>query len=351
MLYVVAGGVGTQMTARNFDTSLAERIAALSLACVHREYPNKISHVLASDADALVPRRLNPAFYGCYDWHSAVHNHWLLVRLLRLFPTAGFAGEARRALLQNVTKENIAGEVAYFAGEGRQSFERPYGLAWLLQLALELHEWPDNLARELVRNLVPLEVEVKRRLSRWLPKLAYPVRSGEHSQTAFGLGLMIDYARGKSDAPFLELLLRCARAFYFNDEACPFEYEPSGEDFLSPGLAEADLMRRVLDPSDFGGWLSRFFSQPDIRLTPEVSPDPSDPKFSHLDGLNLSRAWMLEGIAWSLPSSDPRRAQLLSLAETHAQAGLAAISGDHYVGSHWLGSFAVYLLTRRGIRG
>ena len=339
------------MTVEKLNTVLAERIAALSLACVHREYPNKISHVLSSDADALVPHRLNPAFYGCYDWHSAVHNHWLLVRLVRRFPTAAFAAEARRALLQNITKDNISGEVAYFEGEGRQSFERPYGLAWLLQLALELHEWPDDLARELARNLLPLEVEAKRRLSEWLPKLAYPVRSGEHSQTAFALGFMINYARGKSQAPFLDLLLRRAREFYFNDRACPFEYEPSGEDFLSPGLAEADVMRRVLEPSDFGGWLSRFFSQADIELTPAVSPDPSDPKFSHLDGLNLSRAWMLEGIASGLPSNDPRRGQFLSLAEVHAQAGLAAISGDHYVGSHWLGSFAVYLLTRRGVRG
>lgn len=338
------------MTVEKLNTVLAERIAALSLACVHREYPNKISHVLSSDADVLTPRLLNPAFYGCYDWHSAVHNHWLLVRLLRLFPTAAFADKARRALLQNVTKENIAGEVAYFEGEGRQSFERPYGPAWLLQLALELHEWPDDLARVLARNLLPLEVEAKRRLSEWLPKLAYPVRSGEHSQTAFALGLMIAYARGKNDAPFLELLLRRARAFYFNDKACPFEYEPSGEDFLSPGLAEADVMRRVLEPNDFAGWLNGFLSQSDIKLTPAVSPDPSDPKFSHLDGLNLSRAWMLEGIASGLLSNDPRHARLLSLAEVHAQAGLAAISGDHYVGSHWLGTFAVYLLTRRGIR-
>ena len=332
-----------------FDAALAERIAAFALASVHREYPSKISHVLSSDADALPPRRLTPAFYGCYDWHSAVHNHWLLARLVRLLPDAHVAGAARNALRQSLTRENIAAEVEYLEGEGRQSFERPYGLAWLLQLALELEEWNDPLAGELAHNLRPLELQAKQRLGDWLPKLQHPVRSGEHSQTAFALGLMMDYARGRHDPVFLDLLIGRARHFYLNDRNCPLDYEPSGEDFLSPGLAEADVMRRVLQPREFAEWLSGFLPQSLVALQPVVSPDRGDPKFSHLDGLNLSRAWMLEGIASGLPDDDPRGAALRSLADAHAAAGLAAISGDHYVGSHWLGTFAVYLLTRRGI--
>jgi hypothetical protein len=337
------------VTVQTLGTGLAERIAALALASVHREYPNKVSHVLSSDSDALPPRRLTPAFYGCYDWHSAVHNHWLLARLARLLPDASFARAARNALQQSLTQQNLAGELAYLDGEGRQSFERPYGLAWLLQLALELHEWTDPFAHDLAGNLLPLEQAARQRLRNWLPKLQHPVRSGEHSQTAFAAGLMIDYARGKDDAVFLESLSRRTQEFYLNDKLYPFEYEPSGEDFLSPGLAEADVVRRVLKPREFATWLSGFFPHWPIDLLPVASPDRSDPKFSHLDGLNLSRAWMLEGIASGLPESDPGRTSLRALAQTHAEAGLAAISGEHYVGSHWLGTFAVYLLTRRGI--
>jgi hypothetical protein len=331
------------------DRTLAERIAAIALDCVHREYPNKISHVLGSDADVLPPRRLTPAFYSCYDWHSAVHNHWLLARLARLLPDASFSGAALAALRQSLTRENVMAEVAYMNGEGRHSFERPYGLSWLLQLSLELHEWNHPLAGELAHNLSPLEQSAKERLREWLPKLQRPVRTGEHNQTAFAMGLMIDYARETNDAPFLSLLNARARDFYLKDRNWPFDYEPSGEDFLSPGLAEADVMRRVLDPQEFSSWLRGFCPPLISNLQPVVSPDRSDPKFSHLDGLNLSRAWMLEGIASTLPDGDSRKADLLSLAKSHAGAGLAAISNEYYVGSHWLGTFAVYLLTRRGI--
>jgi Protein of unknown function (DUF2891) len=329
------------------EMTLAERIAVLALDCVHREYPNKISHVLSSSADALPPRRLTPAFYGCYDWHSAVHNHWLLARVTRLLPDGSFAGAALAALRQSLTRDNIEAEAAYLDGEGRESFERPYGLSWLLQLAQELHEWNHAAVRELAQNLSPLEQRAKQRLSAWLARLQRPVRTGEHSQTAFAMGLMIDYARGRKDEPFLKLLRARACDFYINDTHCPLGYEPSGEDFLSPGLAEADVMRRVLEPQEFSSWLSGFVPESRFNLQPVVSPDRSDPKFSHLDGLNLSRAWMLEGIASGLPKSDQRKPDLLLLAKIHADAGLAAISGDHYVGSHWLGTFAVYLLTRR----
>lgn len=341
-----------------FSEASAQRFADLALACVHKEYPNKIAHAMNSDADVAPPRKLTPAFYGCYDWHSSVHGHWLLARLARTFPDAPFTPQARAALQQSLTKANIAEEVTYLIAEGRASFERPYGLAWLLQLGLELREWskeePNGVAAELSANLQPLEQAAVGRLRTWLPKLSHPVRIGEHDQTAFALGLMIDYARGTGDQAFLALLLARARAFFFADTDCPLAYEPSGEDFLSPCLAEADVMRRVLAPKEFAAWLSRFLPQIPSDgssgwLRPEKSTDPSDPKLAHIDGLNLSRAWMLEGIASGLPASDHRLAALRSSATAHRNAGLAAVTGKYYMGGHWLGSYAVYLVTQRGI--
>jgi Protein of unknown function (DUF2891) len=338
----------------SFDINAAQRFANLALACVHKEYPNKISHNLNSDADVAPPRKLTPAFYGCYDWHSSVHGHWLLARLVRTFPNAGFAPSAREALLQSLTAENIAQEAVYLRAEGRASFERPYGLAWLLQLVAELREWDDPHARAMSANLRPLEEAARDRLNVWLPKLSHPVRIGEHDQTAFALGLMLDYARAKGDMKFADLLASKARQFYRGDKDCPLEYEPSGEDFLSPCLGEADLMRRVLPVPEFAGWLQNFMPQiaPSRRgtwLQPVVSPDPSDPKLAHLDGLNISRAWMLEGIAAGLPKGDKRLPVIIAAAEEHRRAGLASVTGEHYEGGHWLGSFAVYLVTKRGI--
>jgi len=337
-----------------FDIPAAERFANLALACVHKEYPNHISHTLNSDADAAPPRKLTPAFYGCYDWHSSVHGHWLLVRLVRTFPDAAFVQPAREALRQSLTAENIVQEAAYLQGEGRSSFERPYGLAWLLQLAAELREWDDPQAKEMGANLHPLEGVVLERLNNWLPKLSNPVRIGEHDQTAFALGLMLDYARGNGNQKFAELVVSKAKQFYLGDRNCPLAYEPSGEDFLSACLGEADLMRRVLPNQEYARWLRSFMPQistsgDDKWLHQVVSPDPSDPKLAHLDGLNLSRAWMLEGIAAGLPKSDKRLPSIVATAEAHKSAGLAAVTGEHYEGGHWLGSFAVYLVTKRGI--
>jgi len=329
------------IAASTFDAQAAERFANLALACVHKEYPNKISHSLNSDADVAPPRKLTPAFYGCYDWHSSVHGHWLLARLARTFPDAPFTPVAREALRQSITPENIAQEAAYIRADGRSSFERPYGLAWLLQLGAELRESD----RQLSANLHPLEQAVSERLKTWLPKLSHPVRSGEHSQTAFALGLIID----SSDDPQLAAAARdAAKRFFMNDKACPLSYEPSGEDFLSPCLSEADVMRRVLAPREFATWLTAFL--PNMKLPkPEVVTDPSDGRLAHLDGLNLSRAWMLEGIASGLPKGDPRLTTIRASAAAHRQSGLASVTGEHYEGGHWLGSFAVYLTTQRGI--
>ena len=343
VLALVIAFLATPAHAAEFDAHAAERFANLALACVHKEYPNKISHNLNSDADVAPPRKLTPAFYGCYDWHSSVHGHWLLARLARTFPDAPFAAKARQALAQSITPENIAQEVAYLRGDGRASFERPYGLAWLLQLGAELREANDPLAT----TLHPLEVAAADRLKTWLPKLSYPIRIGEHSQSAFSFGLIID---STDDAALRKLVIDRSRAFFLHDRNCPLAYEPSGEDFLSPCIAEADLMRRVLTKREYGAWLTGFLPQIGAGwIQPEVVTDPTDPKLAHLDGLNLSRAWMLEGIASGLPPGDSRVKILRVTAAQHRDAGLAAVTGEHYEGGHWLGSFAVYLTTKRGL--
>jgi hypothetical protein len=331
-----------------FDEGQAAKFASLALACVHKEYPNKIAHSLTSDADVRPPRELTPVFYGCYDWHSAVHGHWLLVRSIRLFPKASFVPEAIRALNASFTRSKIAGEVAYVTGKDRYSFERPYGLAWLLMLVAELREWGTAEARQWSAALSPLEAAVTSRLSEWLPKLEHPIRTGEHNNTAFSIGLMLDYARIMNNTNFGGLVESRARAYYLQDKDCPLSYEPSGEDFVSPCLAEADVIRRILAPSEFAAWFGRFL--PHIDLQPTYVADPSDGKLGHLIGLNLSRAWMLRGILSKLPADDGRRGQLSSLADQLAMAGLSSITSEHYEGTHWLGTFAVYMVSSRGLR-
>jgi len=330
-----------------------DRFATLALACVHKEYPNHISHSLRSDDDVAPPRELTPAFYGCLDWHSSVHGHWLLARVARLYPDSEYAPAARAALAQSLTVENLAAEAAYVSAEGRRSFERPYGIAWLLQLAAELEEWDDPEASQWRDALRPLASALVQRLVDWLPNLTYPVRSGTHSQTAFALGLALDWARIAGDERFESLVIARAKVLYGADTACPLHYEPSGADFLSPCLAEADLMRRVLTAAEFAQWLPAFLAIPEQGewLEPAVVSDRSDPHIVHLDGLNLSRAWMLEGIASALPIDDPRRAVIAATARAHEVAGLEGVSPEHYEGSHWLGSFATYLVTGRGIEG
>jgi hypothetical protein len=329
----------------------ADKFARLALACVDKEYPNKIAHVLNSPADVKAPHELTPAFFGCYDWHSSVHGHWLLAALARRFPEAPFAPGAVAALRKNITAANIAGEVIYLKGAGRETFERPYGLAWLLQLSAELREWRTKDGTELGDALEPLERAVVDRMNAWLPKLAYSIREGEHAQTAFAFGMTLDYARAAKNLQLEALLVSKILEFHAKDRNCPINYEPSGQDFLSPCLAEADVMRRVLPPQEFATWLTGFL--PGIPKTASaawlpigVVTDKSDGKLAHLDGLNLSRAWMLKGISAGLPASDLRKKALDAAAKAHADSGLAAVTGEHYEGGHWLGSFATYLLTR-----
>lgn len=335
-------------------TADAERFAHLALDCVHREYPNKISHVLLSDDDVRPPRELTPAFSGCFDWHSSVHGHWLLARIARTTPDGPIAAEARAALAASLTAEKLAAEVAYLSVSDRATFERPYGLAWLLQLAAELHQWDHPRATVWRERLRPLENLAAERFSEWLPKLTYPIRTGEHSQTAFAFGLVLDWARITERTDMERLLVSRSRDLYLDDRSCPLGYEPSGQDFLSPCLAEADLMRRILSQNEYTAWLGAFL--PGIPLDGDpgwlpvaVVTDRADGKLAHLDGLNLSRAWMLDGIASALPEADPRRPALRASQQKHAESGMAAVTGEHYEGGHWLGSFATYLVTRRGI--
>lgn len=333
------------------DAEAVTYLARLALDCVQREYPNKIAHVMSSDADVRPPRELTPAFFGCYDWHSAVHGHWLLVRVADHYPELPVAAEARAALALSFTEQNIAIEVAYLRGEGRESFERPYGLAWLLQLTAELRTSKDPQAQRWAATLAPLESEALLRLKTWLPKLAYPIRIGEHAQTAFAFSLVWDWARVTGDLGMQRLLRNKAEEFYLRDRSCPLAYEPSGQDFLSPCLAEADFVRRVLAPDPFDRWLSVFLRKIPLNgstnwLRPAVVTDRSDPKLAHLDGLNLSRAWMLEGIAAGLPPRDRRIRAFRAAAHEHRTASWSAVTSGHYVGSHWLGTFALYGIPR-----
>jgi len=332
----------------SLDMAAATRFANLALTCLHQEYPNHVSLTLLSEDDARPPHVLTPAFYGCLDWHSDVHGHWLLVRLLRLYPDAPFAAQARAEIANSLTPENIAAEVAFMSKDGRASFERPYGLGWLLRLSAELRQWNDPQGQQWAATLQPLETEVARRVKAWLPKLRYPIRIGEHNQTAFSFGQIWDWAEVAGDAEMKTLLTETAKRFYWNDRSCPIQYEPNGEDFLSPCLGEADFMRRVMDRKSYGKWLAEFLpmipKEPGKEwLKPGVVTDRSDPKLAHIDGLNLSRAWMLQGIAQGLEPNDRRIRALLETAATHRNEALPNVTGEHYEGGHWLGTFAVYL--------
>jgi hypothetical protein len=344
------------------DPMRAAAIAEMVLACLHREYPVHMVHLVRGPEDVRAPRDLNPAFHGAFDWHSCVHGHWALARLARRVPDAPWRERAIRALGASLTRERLAGELAYLSGEGRQGFERPYGLAWLLQLAAELRAWAGGEGDEAARvrgwheSLRALEALAAERIVDLLGRLPWPVRGGEHSQTAFALGLTLDWAEEAGRTDVTEAVVARARDYYAADRDAPIAYEPSGHDFLSPALGEADLMRRVLEHADYGAWLDRFLPAPDSDaarrwLSPVTSPDRADGKLAHLDGLNLSRAWMLEGVVSRLAFDHRWRAPLAAAAARHAEAGLASVPAEHYAGSHWLGSFAVYLLTRRGVEG
>ena len=325
--------------------ALSSDFAKLALACLGREYPNKIEHSLTDSSQVQSPKSLHPAFYGCFDWHSSVHGHWLVAHLLRLYPDLPQGPQIRVALNENLTRENIQAEVRYFSMEGRASFERPYGWGWLLKLAEEVYVWDDNDARKWAENLQPLVEIIAAKYLAFFPVQTYPIRTGVHANTALGLSFALDYARTVSDQALAALIEERSRSYYLSDSDYPAHLEPSGEDFLSPALIEADLMRRVLEPEEFREWFHRFLPHPRSLLTPVTVSDRSDGKLVHLDGLNLSRAWCMRSIAAALSPEDPVAETLNNSARLHATAGLAHVASGNYEGEHWLATFAVHLLS------
>ena len=328
----------------------ASHFARLALKCVRKEFPNKLDHVNNDADDVRSPRAMHPAFYGCFDWHSTVHGHWMLAHLLRLFPGMPESRDIRNALDANLSAKNIAGEVAYLKQANRASFERTYGWAWLLKLAEELHGWNDEDGARWSKNLQPLADAFVEKYLAFMPKQNYPIRTGVHPNTAFGLAFALDYARAVGDRKLESLIIERSRAYFGRDVNYPAAWEPGGEDFFSPALMEADLMRRVMSRTEFARWFHRFLpgisrNQPRALLDPAIVTDRTDPKLVHLDGLNLSRAWCMRSIATALPPSDSARRTLATAARLHANDALSHVASGDYSGEHWLASFAVYLLS------
>ena len=327
----------------------ASAFAKLALMAIQKEYPNKPEHVLGGPGDVKGPKGLHPAFYGSYDWHSSVHGHWLLVRLLKQFPDLPEAKDVREVLTRHLSAANIKAEVDYFNRPESKSFERPYGWAWLLKLAEELHGWDDPDGKTWAANLKPLADAVADRYVSYFPKQTYPIRTGVHPNTAFGLAFAHDYAKAVGDDKLRELVEERAKTYFAKDTDAPAKWEPGGADFFSATLMEADLMRRVLPADEFRTWFAKFLpgaatGEPRSLFEPATVTDRTDPQLVHLDGLNLSRAWGMKAIAGALPADDPARKVLLASAAKHAEAGLKHIASGNYEGEHWLASFAVYLL-------
>ena len=323
----------------------AEKLVKLPLKCIRKEYPNKPGEVLTSDKDLKSPRAMHPCFYGCFDWHSSVHGHWSLVKLLKVFPGLKEADTIQAVLLEQISKENILREAAYFKPKLNHLFERTYGWAWLLKLSAELHTWHTPLARRLETNLQPLTDTIVALYKNYLPRLHYPIRVGTHTNTAFGLSFAMDYAKTVQDTAFENLIAKRAKDFFLADSAYPLRWEPSGYDFLSPGMEEVDIMRKVLPETAFKSWLKKFLPQlmnKNFTWAPGVVSDRKDGTMVHLDGLNFSRAWCLYGLAKQYPEFD----YLIPVANRQMKFSLPNLMGDSYMGGHWLASFAINALTQ-----
>lgn len=333
---------------QTLDARLASRFAALALAHVQREYPNKLDHVLNGPQDLRSPSELHPIFYGSFDWHSNVHGYWLLATLYRGMPELPERARIRELFDDQITDAKVGREVEYLRQTGRGTFERPYGWAWLLMLAAELARHASDEGRRWRATLRPLADAFVERFEIFLPKATYPIRAGTHFNTAFALALGLEYAVATRDTAFGDLLRDKARAWYANDADCQ-AWEPSGDDFLSSALIEAECMRRTIPSTQFAAWFDRFLprlarGEPATLLQPASVADRSDGKIAHLDGLNLSRAWCWRGLARALDASDPRRHLALDAAQRHLEASLPHIAGD-YAGEHWLATFALLAVT------
>ncbi|MFK7906775.1 MAG: DUF2891 domain-containing protein [Chitinophagales bacterium] len=331
------------------NLEMATRFAALALKGVQQEYPNKLGQVLGSAADLKTPKELHPAFYGCFDWHSAVHSHWMLVTLLQRFPDLPQAAKIRQILHQHLNSQNIEKEVAYFHTPHNQTFERTYGWAWLLKLSETLLKWEDVDARIWRKNLQPLTDLMAEKYFDFLPKLLYPIRTGQHPNTAFGLSFAWDYAVSAQNGELKELVEAKAKTFFLKDKNAPANWEPNGFDFFSPSLQEAALMSRILQPIDFELWIEGFLpdltkGKSDNLFNPAKVVDRSDGKLVHLDGLNLSRAWCFGEVSKALPIDE--QGNLKAAIEEHLLTAIPHVTSGDYAGEHWLASFAVYALKK-----
>jgi hypothetical protein len=335
----------------------AEQVSAfakLALANIHTEYPNKPGNVVWDEASVRTPRAMHPAFYGCFDWHSSVHGHWMLIRLLKDYSDHPMQAEIRQKLAQNLTAENLKKEADHFREKHNRMFERMYGWWWLLRLAAELETWDDPQGQEWRESIRPLEELLVENIFAYLPNLTWPIRTGVHQDLAFALGQELDYARVMKNGKLAELIQQRAKEYYVGDTDYPTKYEPSGQDFFSSCLNEADLMRRVLTQAEFVDWLDAYL--PGLKrgeggnlLTPVTVSDVTDGYIVHLAGLNLSRAWCMKGIAAALPDGDARKNLLHASAAAHAKKGFGYVFSGHYEGDHWLATFAIYLQAGVGV--
>jgi len=331
------------------DYETMKKFAALPLHCIETEYPYKLGQVLSSDEDLQSPQDLHPIFYGCFDWHSSVHGHWLLAKTIRKFPNTELSNKAIALFDKQFTKEKVAQELAYFEPKLNKSFERTYGWAWILKLQAELTLLKEDEAHGWSKNLKPLTDHIVDAYKNFLPKLVYPIRVGEHTNTAFGLSLALDYAREVGDTEFEQLLVNRSKDFYLNDVNCPLNWEPSGFDFISPCLQEAELMSKILPKAEFNQWLKGFLPQlykAEFTLKPGRVADRTDGKLVHLDGLNFSRAWCLYQLSTAVPELKNR---FQKIGDQHVRASMEQVAGSDYMGSHWLASFLIYALENRGL--
>ncbi len=326
-----------------FSKKTVKQLVQLPLKCVETEFPNKLSQVIGDESCLKTPKELHPSFFGCFDWHSAVHGHWSLVKLLKDNPKMESYSEIMRILKNHINKENIAIELKYFDDKYNKNYERTYGWAWLLKLAEELHTWQTKDARVLEKDLQPLTDLIVNKYIAFLPKLNYPIRVGTHTNTAFGLNFAYDYANTLHNVKLQKAITKRALYFYKNDANCPINWEPSGTDFLSACLQEATLMRKILGKKQFTPWLKQFLPEllnKKYQLTVGVVSDRTDGHLVHLDGLNFSRAWCLNEMARDIPELE----HLHQIANEHIRYSLPNLIGDSYEGGHWLATFAIYAI-------
>ncbi|WP_319227957.1 DUF2891 domain-containing protein [Draconibacterium orientale] len=336
--------LSAQSSKLSFDEKKAEYLYHFAYECIDQEYPNKTGHVLGDDSYLQPPRVMHPAFYGCFDWHSSVHGHWTLVKILTEFPDFKYRDEIIKKLKKNITEANILQEVAYFDDKHNTTYERTYGWAWLLKLDEALREWNDPVALELQANLSPLVDLLSDKFGEFLDKLIYPIRIGEHSNIAFGMSFAYDWAK-KYDTALAIQIERKAKEYYASDCDCPLTWEPGGFDFLSPCLQEASIMLKLLPKKEFKEWLKKFLpkfeKQHEKFLEIATVTDRSDGKLAHLDGLNFSRAWCLYEMGYALNNQ-----RLIDFADAHFNYSYKKMDSGEYAGAHWLASFATYALVK-----